>query len=1515
MNDLLIVPGAVISGLCAYIILSTLVVPSRISVPTPIILSLLVFGLTKFYLRNENKDYQAHETLAGSQNTNKNTFRGLLSHADIVFVTVYALLLIIAGLISKADHNLFYDWNQFNFMQLIGLAAAVLLSFFMPGFAVLKIIQITNYSSNRVLIFLLAYIFSVAITGLTGYVMAMSGYGVSETKPILVGIHVVILAILIVPNLIKRILYNGSLHLEHDTTYKSSRVYLGINKIEFLIFVSLFALVVLATYYLYYGVIIGDQWFHHGRSLLFVDGAFKFVVDFFYPFFFHALLFAFFSISGVPSVNAYVSINFLNIMPVIAFYYFFLSWVPTYWKSASLLALAFFMLGSGFGWINIVSLTAGLNHPSQLSSLEILSTGELKTRDDIRQPSNFIDTSAPEPTGPLILIALPAGFILLGLIKEKINNKFKYVLILSAISVLGILSHEEFYLFIIVASILLVTFRIPQRKNSVFIAFFLSILTVILTDTLSPVKYYTFTHIIGVPLIYLCFIFVALMWALYVLRIILNMQLSYLNKMLSKAVASRVFRFSLGLSIIGAVCYFYVFTFIVWGELSVTEVQEQSGPGHLPWYLYPIKLGVPGLLGLAFVLSYFFKRYEKELFVFGIISIVAILAGPYYDEFRFSKYVMTGMAGFASLLVYRIIVSIPNVSVKPLLVGLLIGLVVTCSSLSVVLFMGYTALAIENPRDEFHTHLERRIFPSSRDIQFLNFLHNNLINLKTDYVTIPPDWEGLNSKLEGFVGTSLASLPKFLQSPFTLDSSFLEGFYNLLNYSNSRYIILPKGQSTDLNRPQAVNFALENFQNVFQDPNYTVLSVPSFAPPSSPEASGVAMLYQRDGFWLSSSISHQKILPFNNESYRMGNSRFVKTLSDSENQTDAVTLGDKKRSTFFSKPLQDVNYVESTFRILEEHETRSDHAGVVWQAQNKEYYVSLSDRGLRLSEKSLRTQTESLLAQNSEITKENGKWYMLKIVILRDIIQVYLDDLLRLQVSRNSSENQYMSKVGVRSFHSTAWFKPMKIGSISQTEEQLYQKEIYYHHYYPLSALALSTTAYHTFLETDFSAFSKKNIILTRDPVGNYENIRKYLEFVDAGATLVVINTVDKFDGEFSKLMSIKTGDKFKFDSILKPGTDKQVLNVSGFVSTVESQIPNSTVKSYYLYKDQKVAPFAIEKIYGKHGGRIIFVNSAGYFNAIFDSSHPLFSILASMPSLIDLKTSKYIKDATTLSTVIRGARFIGDLTISGNTAINSSSLLVPDRSFIFYVNNISILNDANIHIGRGLNYASLQKHFMNTQVTDLRVYGRYEVTLNSTGILHLPSSSSQYDYIGVPILTGSDLTLRLSESATAEFVIRNNAENKSQPVIVRGGEIQFHGILLQPLFSKSQNVSPNGFILMKSPQVNSDGKSTFKKFYNPIWPFNKDQEVHLEQKLNLRLHHVDDYREISKNVSRVQYITYVDSIGIDEDTDLGRQKSKLIDVPWQKAMNTTSSIMLIISEILIIAIAIWRLWPRIRVQ
>ena len=88
----------------------------------------------------------------------------------------------------------------------------------------------------------------------------------------------------------------------------------------------------------------------------------------------------------------------------------------------------------------------------------------------------------------------------------------------TVISILGILSHDEFYLFIIIAAVIPLVFRIRQG-NYVYLGFLFAIFIVYLIDITSPEKYYTSNEIFsGFSLLKLSILFVGLLWMLYLIR-------------------------------------------------------------------------------------------------------------------------------------------------------------------------------------------------------------------------------------------------------------------------------------------------------------------------------------------------------------------------------------------------------------------------------------------------------------------------------------------------------------------------------------------------------------------------------------------------------------------------------------------------------------------------------------------------------------------------------------------------------------------------------------------------------------------------------------------------------------------------------------------------------------------------------------------------------------------------------------------------------------------------------------
>ena len=346
-----------------------------------------------------------------------------------------------------------------------------------------------------------------------------------------------------------------------------------------------------------------------------------------------------------------------------------------------------------------------------------------------------------------------------------------------------------------------------------------------------------------------------------------------------------------------------------------------------------------------------------------------------------------------------------------------------------------------------------------------------------------------------------------------------------------------------------------------------------------------------------------------------------------------------------------INYIQAKFRAIDENNnTKKNHdAGIKWTDERKnEYYAALRNDRLELELKqgpdntsynrskqeddnnnnnSNNSNDTRYYFQNREIKLQNGIWYTLEVVVTQNTINVYVDNILAIKAPRvlsdqsvltesggnynetgndddntsnrskeaiTSPPNGSISRIGIRSFHNTAEFQPVVIGHISSPEIILdsanYQQEVY-HHYYPVSLLALSDMKYETFAYGDYSALSKKYVILPFDPLpfsstlsssssssnpfysNDYSEdqnhtINRYLEYANSGGNLVIIHSDKNFDGMFSKLLSIKPSDIVEFDNIVnrspyddniingskpKQGTTNRYapINISGFARDI----------------------------------------------------------------------------------------------------------------------------------------------------------------------------------------------------------------------------------------------------------------------------------------------------------------------------------------------------------------------------
>jgi len=1483
-----------------------LLVPQSIIIPFSLSMGVLSLGLIRYY-SNSYEDIintQNGNNHLGDNAKNNNQNRIRINANDFnsitIFVFVFFAAIVICAFFSipEVDH-VFKNWYVMGIKEVVGLGAGIILTFFLPGYAVLLLLT-RNYTINPVLKVLLAYLLSMLITGLTVYLSEMFfENNVSENKTLILGIYVFLLVWVVIYYRTFRVIYSFNSDIGYLIANSSTNLIkiLKIHNSEFLVFGSLFTILIISTNYLYGGITIGDQWYHQNRIMLFMSGQFKeFVLtngDEIYPPLQSALLAGLTTISGTPLVNTFASIAFLNMTAVFAFYFFCSAWFPKGNKRAALFAASLFLIASGFGWIYIISLAETNPIGSQIESIGTFVEDKIKVT-DIRLSANFMIAAFPDFSTALIYISLPAGFVLLGLVRVAIDNRFRYMILLSLVTILGILGHDEFYIFIILASLLPLIYNL-QKKNYLYIGLLITFAFTYAIDSISPENYFTFQNIFGMPLFQLCTIFTALMFSLYILRqrFPKRLSISFSSVVSAKAVGTYLCRIHWipKIVLIGSVVYLYLLCFIVWDQVPPDTLDVHTQKYSTPWYLYPMRLGVIGLIGLASILSYVFKKYEKEVFVFGILIAIALLAGPYYNEQRFNKYVMAGMIGFAAFLLFKLLRYIKEKI--PALNGIIVSTIILTASLSTLMYVGYNALVIHT---QDYTHaLDRRDFPSEEDLRMFDMLRSNIQLGANPYniVSFSNEYNfregGIMSKLHAFAGLPYA---KISRTGYLLNASSLELFYHLLGNTNTKYILIPSKSINAQSIDGPMRFALENFQQIYQNDNYTVIEVPALHGPSTSK-SEVGIIYLKDESSLSELLDERQLNVSNSTfNLKANDLKFIDT--DSKNKNTVLSSYKKNGgktiwSTEFGE--SEINYIDFRFRILGENKTGKDSAGLRWIEDGTTYFVTLTNNGLELRRQLPNDDDNLLLAQNSEVKKNDWVGYSIKIRILENSINVYVDNLLKMKTQRIPSEHPTgISKIGLFSENNAVEFDPIILANINSSEK-FYNVWDNYDNYYPISSVALSASRYDTFLEDDYSVLSKKLIVIPFDsPDWNDIQFNRYLDYARIGGTLVIINSNNSAEGKFAKMLLLQniSNTPEKFTGIQMVGNQNAFLNISGNTSNlkINPELGLHILGGYLNNETNQSQPFVIEKKIDN--GRIIYINAKGYFDAINNDPRKYFSSLSSLSDLLAPNVDYQIIPQSTSKPI---KRFIGDLEMNGKISINASSIMIINDSMDlpgFKAKTVSVFDK----------YGKLENHFENLSILNAITSGSYEISIETSGAMTLPEGLSQRDYVQVSIPNEFNLTLTLLDNKTshAEFPVMNNS---SKDIIEFANESRI-------IFASVKAPIPLEYVsfLMKNPIISVDGDIRFDKtnFHGE----STNPPLDVAGSAVAKFDFVDDFEELYRKGIRTQHLSYLGSISIDDEIKQSNRELKLpgdisadvrkrgLDVPLHSILGTSNNFALI---------------------
>ncbi len=1478
------------------------------TLPISISMAVLSFGLTRYYSAQFNisgsesvNDFKPN-SMSASKNGLKNDQQQFF---NIIFILIYLTFLVICTTVSIPRLDTVYtSWNSLDIVNTIGLGVGIMLGFFLPGYAVISLVLRNNRASPFLKV-LLGYLCSMLITSLTTYIVAIySENDINQNKFILISVYFAILILYVTCCRIYRLNFSRGADISSEFRQfisiqgnKLSTI-VRVNLSEFIVFASLFTLLIISTYYLYGGITIGDQWYHQNRAILFMNGNFREFVttdgDQSYTPILSSLLAGVTSISSLPLINTYASIAFLNFTPVFAFYYFCRIWFPINKNKAALLGATFFVLASGFGWVYVLYLATENPMGSPIDSIEYLIEDKVRVT-DIRLSSNFMIAAFPDFSTGLTLVTLPAGFILLGLTRVEYNNKLGYIGLISLISISGILFHDEFYLFIIISSMLPLIFNLKE-KSYLYYALLISFTCILIIDSLFPEKYFTSQRILGIPVIELAIIFILVTFSLYLLRRRWFIRISPIS-ITSNRVIEKInyyihkIRFIPKIVLVTFVVYACALCFLVWSQLPANYVNVHTQNYETPWYMYGMRLGTIGLFGIAFILSYLFKKFEREVFVFGIIIVIALAAGPYYNEQRFSKYVMVGMVGFASLMIFKLLKFVGNQ--REIFNGALIGSILVITSLSTLMYIGYNALVVQT--QDYADALGRRNFPTTEEMSVLDLMRSKIQDdpERSNIATFASEYNFRQgdtiSKLHAFSGLPLR---KAIQTQYLLNASTLDSFYRLAELSNTGYLIAPTLSINQRTLTDPLRFAFQNFQVIHRDNDYLVLDIPSWNGTSISE-SKVGIIEKDELSPLM--LNDTRKLPVNNTTFDFEKDTPELVQIQNLSQGEKVTLNGYKNNggkTFWSKDLNTdgIDYIELSLRSLDETDSGKGTLGLKWVEGNETFFVSLSDKGLRLREQASNDDGTVLLSQNAQVKNDMGVWHLLKIESLNDSINVYVDNLLKIKAPRNLTQDisHSITKIGINSEDNIVEFGPVLLGKVEQAIDRVDETRNFY--YYTLTSLVFSRNEYEVYSEHDQSVFSNPYIILPFDSQHlDTQLFNNLLNYTRSGGTLVVVNSDDKFKGKFSKLFSVTPNvTTYKeFTRIARNDNQGSVIDASGAINDIKVG-PSASINvlaSYMNPDNRSSVPFAIEMNMSDKG-RIIYINGHGYFDSIYNNPRMFFSSLANFSDFFELDPRSALRNEN-VSEPIR--RFIGDVSMTGKISVNSSSFLMTNSSPSS--SNISIKN-----ITVSDKYGTFMSEFQNLSVVNLKLAGEYHQLINTSGQIILPSTQSRQNYLGMSLPNGFNMTVNLLSNSRIDIITNSSNPSNRSITLDNESKIDFYKIESDPAYS---NLVP---IVVRNPEITVNGSVFFEKtnFYgqeiDDYIPLNVSGMV--KTKFSL----IEDFKEPLRHGTKIKYLTYLDALSIDGKRnqvhraiqiprDISPEiKKRGLDVPLLSILTTTTN-------------------------
>jgi hypothetical protein len=1325
---------------------------------------------------------------------------------DLYALVLYAISLALVLLIPSAAETQFVAWAHIPTLNYIRLFAGLLLSSILPGYGLLRLIDRKNrFDGLNLVVF--SFFTSVFATTFLSYTLLVLNMSIENT----------FLATLIF-NLIVLSLYSFAF----ITNIRKENVIIKEEKshhnFDYLILACIFCFFIIGwvIYYSSYPLgSTGDMWSHYSTYLQLAKGVniFSFPhlaylgAETWIPLHYVTVSL----LTGFPALNGWMVYAFINFFYILAVYQAVRGIVGVNHPKIPVIATVIATLFGGFGWVKALSLSSGNNW------LIALNTAGRMTYNDIVY--SFLYGPIPEYFSLAVLFSLL--YLMVRKDKFDVPSAFLTVVLVA----LGLLVHSPEIIMLPIFYYCYLLF-VHREEFARLRKYSLSLLVGLLVVFIVGLPFSShFYFSMELPLLFL-FLTVSLTFVLMHFR--------------AKFSHSFAFPKRLGIVLVGSVWVLYILSFFAWNStLNLGVTANLVVIGLLPWYIYPVYSGISlllGLLGLTCLVAW--RKFKLENAKFLVLAIVAlfltgiilsyvninIFATGYWEK-RFYTFMILPVSVLGAFFIVEVV---PKMTlgrfakgfrvpaVKYVMVGLLISLIVVSGVSSNILSLDRTALVSQG--DPYAA-------VSKAELQALDFLRVNasadatVLGLSTVSNRLVTVFSGMNHLNSPYLFTGK---PPFQFVDITNPELALKMLYSL----NITYLFATK---SDLETLQSsgyiVNHLLKYLPIAFQNSEVTIYQVPKLDPPSSD--SNLTLVVPS---YMIDSLSDPKVLLQNLPKQVIFNETFS-SYNDGSDGAPTWTPTNLPGDKYVGNGTWTVN--NGTYNGLENqwamaaslisNEDLSDfslsvdfkidsgyYAGIVFRAVNSSnFYATYISVDGRYDDIYKVVNGTMILIKHSTGPSIGNNWTSLQLDAYGNQFSLYLNGKLIVSISNSLFTS---GQVGVFADNSMSSFD-----NITIEQPPNVAKNIDYTFNFPIDVLAQSGLEYSIKIADDGSIFDSKYLLLPSDQDWSNEQIHSYLNWVENGGRLIVLNGDGL--GDFAKILSINSNSDEPLIANSAVGQSSTVelgtLPVSSLFSSDE-QVKG--IANYTNENDQSV-PLAFSKQVGN--GEIIYVNVSPLFENLYSANGTAtnnFQKIGILLNLLNLNTSSF-KDTPSdkrWQYMLYDTTWIRDYTqLQGAVNIESNSTILPYDQF--NVHTLELVNATGT-----INGLPIQEpmFLQNVAINNLLEKGAAHSVIKSQGIYLIPTDYGRYSCLFSE--SAFNISMQVPEGGVVFSVITK--ENETYDINLQSGTLFMQNITTTSPSNISVNTAlPNEItggnktlLLARTPSISVNGTSSFSEAVIP---------------------------------------------------------------------------------------------------